>query len=85
MRKKCSSHSFRLEDTQGALVLTEESLQLYVPKEVPGDVTPDHILILTAIAMLLREDNEALKDLIRNKLDEMHREYFPSHANVSIQ
>lgn len=86
MRKTCSKKvSLSIEENEAALILTEKQVKVVFPKTKEGEEIPDHIMVVTALAMLLNDGSEPLAMLLHEKLKEMEKQTYPTLAGVYMQ
>lgn len=56
-----------LKPTQVALIIDSDfNIELIIPQLEQDDIVPDHVIFITAIATALKNDDEALIDIIYN-------------------
>ena len=60
-----------LEDTDAALVLKEKGVGFYLPDvEDEDSEVPQNALVITILAILLKNQDEEFEDLLYRKIDE---------------
>lgn len=69
-----------LEDDQAALVVSGEDVQLFVPKQGEHEFVSTHVMLITAIAIMLSDGDDELAKVLHRKLNDLQSEVMPKYV-----